>query len=940
MSDQSEIKRIKARAALLRGTKGIRGDIGPRGKDGAPGAPGRDGLDGKQGLQGLQGKDGQRGPQGPQGPKGEPGKDGRDGVDGRDGDPGINWRGQFIFGTSYERHDAVEHLGSSWIALRKTKEQPGQSPDWDLIAQKGRDGIGGISTSQSGGGDEVATGTVTPRDDDIDFSGGADGDVLTVQADGSLALETPAGGGGGGFTQEEIEDFVGAMVSSNTETGIAVTYDDTGGKLNFDAQTAGDLRYAPIAKGVTNGDTHNHDGGDGAQIAYASLSGLPTLGTVAALASDTDTTLAANSDARVATQKATKAYVDAAVTGLLDFKGSTDASANPNYPVALKGDAYIVSVAGKVGGASGKSVDVGDVYVASADNAGGTEASVGTSWFVLEHNLAGVALDADVVHDTGNETVAGIKTFSTSMVVGNVVADLSASVQSYLNGVETFDAIRLNPTTTSAQNGGVVHGTVEYSNAFTASPSIFTTAAVYGLAASTASSGEHQVGGIRAGDFDAIMFSDGRVSLLATVVTYFKNTAGGTVDAAYVGGHAYADTDNSSSTPAFYGWSIDGAFGDAPSTPTSGAIFHSTNFIAGTGVDFANYAGLFVVDSAGSAFVTGSLNVAGTSSSSAEVRLAEDTDNGAHTVTIKAPASIASDKVATLQDVTGTIYVSGGTDVAVGDGGTGASTVGAAKNAFLTYSAAAVTTTDPTVAVNTFVFFDLSGLTADRNYTLPAVAEVGDECWFKVTTGDSAFELIYKANTGDTLDGVSAAEVSRVFITGETMGFRCTVANSAWETIYDGRIPQKCLLSLSTSATGETAATFTQPTLCPGVAGAWRADIDNASIALLTTDSIKTRRAGNFLVAGIALSVSTLGDGKYFTVAIYKTGTTNIFLIGQTVTGVSGLTTSAFTPSFLVPMTTDDYVLYRWRSEEGSKGLLTLAAPRIASGFSMTEVLP
>jgi len=37
----------------------------------------------------------------------------------------------------------------------------------------------------------------------------------------------------GGYTQEEIEDFVGAMVSGNTETGIAVTYDDTNGKLDF-----------------------------------------------------------------------------------------------------------------------------------------------------------------------------------------------------------------------------------------------------------------------------------------------------------------------------------------------------------------------------------------------------------------------------------------------------------------------------------------------------------------------------------------------------------------------------------------------------------------------------------------------------------------------------------------------------------------------------------
>lgn len=101
---------------------------------------------------------------------------------------------------------------------------------------------------------------------------------------------------------------------------------------------------------------------------------------------DTDGTLAANSDAKIPSQKAVKTYVSTAVTGLLDLKGATDCSANPNYPAASKGDFYIVSVAGKIGGGSGTSVDAGDAYFATADNAGGTEASVGTSWSKLEHN--------------------------------------------------------------------------------------------------------------------------------------------------------------------------------------------------------------------------------------------------------------------------------------------------------------------------------------------------------------------------------------------------------------------------------------------------------------------------------------------------------------------------------------------------------------------------
>lgn len=85
--------------------------------------------------------------------------------------------------------------------------------------------------------------------------------------------------------------------------------------------------------------------------------------------------------------------VYAATTGLLDFKGSTDCSANPNYPAASKGDFYLVSVAGKIGGASGTDVTAGDTYFALADNAGGTQAAVGTSWTVIQGNVAYVPVN-------------------------------------------------------------------------------------------------------------------------------------------------------------------------------------------------------------------------------------------------------------------------------------------------------------------------------------------------------------------------------------------------------------------------------------------------------------------------------------------------------------------------------------------------------------------
>ena len=90
---------------------------------------------------------------------------------------------------------------------------------------------------------DIASGTITARTGAIDFSGGSDGDVLTVQADGSLAPETPAGGGIGGSTGStdnailRADGVLGATVQSS-----GVTIDDSGKILttaNPALQTAG-----------------------------------------------------------------------------------------------------------------------------------------------------------------------------------------------------------------------------------------------------------------------------------------------------------------------------------------------------------------------------------------------------------------------------------------------------------------------------------------------------------------------------------------------------------------------------------------------------------------------------------------------------------------------------------------------------------------------------
>lgn len=143
----------------------------------------------------------------------------------------------------------------------------------------------------------------------------------------------------------------------------------------------------------------------------------------ALLGLDTDVALAANSDTKIATQKAVKAYAD----GLLDannayqYKGVIDASSNPNYPAANAGWTYKISVAGKIGGASGPNVEIGDSLTCLVDgSAAGNHATVGANWIIVQTNI-----DGAVVGPT-TSVASNIPTFSGT--TGKVIQDSGVSV--------------------------------------------------------------------------------------------------------------------------------------------------------------------------------------------------------------------------------------------------------------------------------------------------------------------------------------------------------------------------------------------------------------------------------------------------------------------------------------------------------------------------------
>lgn len=121
----------------------------------------------------------------------------------------------------------------------------------------------------------------------------------------------------------------------------------------------------------------------------------PHTGYVLESAIDTDVTMADPSNSLVPSQAAVKSYVDTlvgALSGGVTFQGVIDASANPNYPGADVGHIWIVSVAGKVGGASGAAVDLNDMLICVHETDAGTQAAVGANWCIIQGNLTGVVI--------------------------------------------------------------------------------------------------------------------------------------------------------------------------------------------------------------------------------------------------------------------------------------------------------------------------------------------------------------------------------------------------------------------------------------------------------------------------------------------------------------------------------------------------------------------
>lgn len=302
-----------------KGDKGDKGDIGFRGEKGEKGDKGDKGDKGEPGNDGEDGKDGKDGKQGIQGVKGEAGKDGKDGKNGKKGDkgePGLN--GLSGGGGIHEIKHATDVDYSPRTATN------GQALVWNSETKKWEPG-----TVAGGSGSGIVETIVAGNNIDVD---------ATDPANPIVSVET--------LTLADISDVTASVTELNYVDGVtSAIQTQIDGKQPLDSDLTAIAGLSPsnddilqrkagawtnrtmaqvktdlvLVKGDVGLGNVDNTSDVNKPVSTAQQTALDAKLDDSQL--DTDVTLAANSDAKIATQKATKSYVDAVAQGL-SVKGS------------------------------------------------------------------------------------------------------------------------------------------------------------------------------------------------------------------------------------------------------------------------------------------------------------------------------------------------------------------------------------------------------------------------------------------------------------------------------------------------------------------------------------------------------------------------------------------------------------------------------------------
>lgn len=330
----------------------------------------------------------------------------------------------------------------------------------------------------------------------------------TIKIKRSQVTATPPSLGEGELAYSENSNTLFIGTSGNNVTAIGGTealsgsfkYIEVSGQSTVVADNTSDTLTLIAGSNITISTNAGND----------SITITPT-GLIQSSYLDTDGTLSANSDLKIATQKAVKTYADnliSAANGTV-YKGVIDASTNPNYPAADTGDLYRISVSGRVGGVSGEVVEAGDMIICLSDStASGDQATVGLYWNAIQSNIDG-AVVGPVSSTDGNVAFFDGTT-------GKIIKDLSIT----LSGSNTGDITLANTNYLSLSGQELTGGTVPVGSGGTGVVTLTSNGIIYG-------NGTSSVGVTAMGTWDAVNGVGQILSVNSGNVPVWTNTIDG-----------------------------------------------------------------------------------------------------------------------------------------------------------------------------------------------------------------------------------------------------------------------------------------------------------------------------------------------------------------------------------------------------------------------------
>jgi hypothetical protein len=182
---------------------------------------------------------------------------------------------------------------------------------------------------------------------------------------------------------------------------------------------------------------------------------------------------------------------------------------------------------------------------------------------------------------------------------------------------------------------------------------------------------------------------------------------------------------------------------------------------------------------------------------------------------------------------------------------------------------------------------DLSALASEVIFRLPTTAQVGERIGVYITVGSTTDgeELAIRttAASNDTINGVDhdTADWSRLFITGESLIFRCITANTDWIVEHDGRIPCVFRATLASTLTTNSASTWE-------TVGFDTAATNVGNVYDTTGEQFSVRRTASWVMTCNIYTNSTYADGDVFGCRLRSEADDRSFALDSVAAGGTG----------------------------------------------------